>query len=385
MSCIQDRASTSDISVLKFGGSSFSTPDAYRRVARYLANRVADGEKLCVVVSAMSGTTGRLLELLDAICPQASFEDRDAVLGTGEILAAALVRAALAAERVEAISLNAFQLGWRAAGSFASGKLESIPGTRLKSALDKAQVVVMSGGQATDENDRLMMLGRNSSDLTAVAAAVALNCDSATIFSDIEGVCTADPYRFVNTRLIPELTYSAAKAYSRAGAKVLFSGCVELAEKYGVEIRCASLKEDGRVYHGTVVGCGGNGVQVCLPSEFVILDGSPALNSGMVSRENGANSTFYPVVGSETLVAARTDAAEKYQRAPGFREDMLPIICFAPDGAMHVHSASSRELLSVAQALHDSLVEQTPFTRRPERHEKFKGSHSDVFQSALSQ
>src|SRR5262249_24046615 len=156
------------------------------------------------------------------------------------ILAAGLVRAALAAEQVEAISLNAFQLGWRATGSFASGRLESMSGAKLEAALDKAKVVVVSGGQATDGNDRRMMLGRNSSDLTAVAAAVALGCNSATIFSDIEGVCTADPYLFLNTRLIPELTYSAAKAYSRAGAKVLFAGCVELAEKHDVEIRCAS-------------------------------------------------------------------------------------------------------------------------------------------------
>lgn len=181
-----------NIEVWKFGGSSFLTPEAYQRVSKVIAKRTHQGKKLCVVVSAMSGTTGRLAELLDAVAPQHTNEDRDAVLGTGEALAAALVRAALNKTGVTATSLNAFQLGWRATNRFANGELIHTPEDAIRVALTTHSVVVISGGQALHDQ-RLVMLGRNSSDLTAIAVAASLGLQKTTIFSDIEGVCSADP------------------------------------------------------------------------------------------------------------------------------------------------------------------------------------------------
>jgi hypothetical protein len=115
---------------------------------------------------------------------------------------------------------------------------------------------------------------------------------------------------------------------------------------------------------------------------MVILEGTPASNR--LAERNGANlASFYPVVGSETLCAMRTDASQSHKLLSGVRDDLSPVVCFAPDGAMHVHSVSSIKLVAAAQVLHDRLVQEARFSRRPEKQEKFKGSHSDVFQSRL--
>jgi uridylate kinase len=370
------------VAVLKFGGSSFASPAAYKMVAQYLAKRVASGQRLCVIVSAMSGTTGRLAELLGAIVADARPEDRDAVLGTGEILAAALVRAAVVAEGVEAVSLNAFQLGWCASDNFTCGKLINFPHTCISAALERAQVVVISGGQATNKDGRLVMLGRNSSDLSAIAVAAALSRQSVTIFSDVEGVFTADPYRLANTRLIPRLSYRQANAYSQCGAKVLYSACIELAEQHQIRIQCASLANDGRAYNGTEISNEGFGIQVCLPDNFVIYRPMADPNSGLKCGDIGNSGGPIPVVNLPGHFAARLDDSQRRLIAAEAvipSEDLSVIVSFSGDDTMRAYAVRKDEMLPRAQAIHDDLLFSTPFQQVSRRPSKQRGTHSGVF------
>lgn len=370
------------VSVLKFGGSSFATPAAHRAVASYLARRAAAGEKLCVIVSAMSGTTGRLSELLSAVCPDALPEDVDAVLGAGEILAAALVRAAVAAQGVSAVSLNAFQLGWHASDNFTSGQLTCFTDSRISAAFERVSVVVVAGGQATTTDDRLVMLGRNSSDLTAVAAAVALRCESVTIFSDVEGVFTTDPYRLANARLIPQLSYQLASAYSRFGAKVLHSGCIGLAQRHHVRIQCASLAADGNACYGTRISDDGDGVQVCMPEDLRIcrLATIPTDRAAAIDMEESPH--LIPVVNLRDHFAARLTDSYRRMIDGGVlidRDDSSAVVAFAADGRMHVYAVPVEQRVPQAQDIHDRLLIGCSFAETTRQPSKRRGTHTDVF------
>jgi aspartate kinase len=374
------------VSVLKFGGSSFASPEAYHVVARYLAARVASGERLCVVVSAMSGTTGRLSELLHAIAPSPQPEDVDAVLATGEVLASGLVRAALVMHGVSAVSLNAFQLGWRASDSFTAGKLTHFPNAAIFAALQRASVVVISGGQATTEDGRLVMLGRNSSDLTAIAVAEAMQCPSVTIFSDVEGVFTADPYRFTNTRLIPRLGFRQAKAYSQWGAKVLYIGCIELAERHRVRIQCASLSSDGHVHLGTEIAEEDSpGIQVCLPEKIVICRPGGDVRT-LIAAYHGRGPDAEPVrvENRQEHFAVRLDDDFRQLAAAGIAiaaEDLAPVFSFSMDGSVRAHAFRNDDRLSRAQELHDRLLVGTPFPEARRQLNKQRGIYSGVYGS----
>lgn len=371
------------VSVLKFGGSSFANPEAYHVVARHLAGRVARGEQLCVVVSAMSGTTGRLSELLHTLVPSPQPEDVDAVLATGEILASGLVRAVLATHGIAAVSLNAFQLGWRASDRFTAGKLTHFSDAAISAALQRASVVVISGGQATTEDGRLVMLGRNSSDLTAIAVAVAMQCPSVTIFSDVEGVFTADPYRFANTRLIPQLGFRQAKAYSRWGAKVLHSGCTELAELHRVRIQCASLASDGHVHIGTEITEEGCGIQVCLPDNVVISrSGSDVPNFITAYRNRNPGVELVPVDNLPDHFAVRLDDDFRQLSTAGIAiavEDVAPIFAFSMDGNLRAYAVRDTDRLTLAQEIHDRLLIDTSFPEARRQLNKQRGTHSDVY------
>lgn len=373
-------ANNSTVHVLKFGGSSFVSPEAYHVVARHLVERATRGERLCVVVSAMSGTTGRLSELLHSIAPSPESQDVDAVLGTGEILASALVRAALSAHRVGTTSLNGFQLGWRASGDFREGRLTDFPETVIADALRRVPIVVISGGQATTDDNRLIMLGRNSSDLTAVAVAVAMRCPTVTIYSDVEGVFTADPYELANTSLIPRLGYQQAQAYSQWGAKVLHSGCIELAQRHHVRIQCASLTSDGRTLLGTEIAEVGSGVQVCLPNNVVICRAlGNAFGRTAASR---LASELFAVTARPDHFAATPNSRYKELTAAGVVatvDELAPVASFPLEGALQIHAVPKAERLTRAQEIHDFLVKGMSFPKQHRQLLKQRGSHSGVY------
>jgi aspartate kinase len=243
-----------DLAVLKFGGSSFIELTDYQRVARYADGRAAADTRVLVVVSGMSGTTGRLLEAARAIDPALQPEVQDQILATAEMLSASFLRAALEARGRRATDLWAEHLGIVATGPATRAQIAEIDPTPIRDALRSCQVVVVAGGQAARPDGRITMLGRNSSDLTAVALAAMLGAATCEIFSDVPGVYSADPYLVPSAALMSRVSYAQCVAMAASGAKVLHTGAVLAARAAGLTITCRALSPDGQAATGTVIG-----------------------------------------------------------------------------------------------------------------------------------
>jgi aspartate kinase len=227
------------VQVLKFGGSSFIELADYGRVATYLAARLTG--PAVVVVSGMSGTTGHLLESARAIDPALAPEAQDHVLATAEMVSASFLRAALDAAGVPAVDLWAPQLGLRSDATATRAVITELDPGPVRAALAAGRVVVAAGGQAVSPAGRVTMLGRNSSDLTAVALAAALGAATCEIFSDVAGVYAADPYVVPAAGLLPRVSYAQCAAMAASGAKVLHPGAAAAAAAAGVTIACRNL------------------------------------------------------------------------------------------------------------------------------------------------
>ncbi|MFJ9848652.1 aspartate kinase [Streptomyces sp. NPDC101150] len=243
--------------VLKFGGSAFADLDGYHRVARYTVRRVTEEKRpLVVVVSAMSGTTGKLQQTLNALVDDPPAHAAAMLLTTGETVSVALLAAALDAEGVRACPLPAAGTGLLAEGPGDRARLISADPGAPAAALADCPVVVVPGGQAVDAAGRAVMLGRNSSDLSAVAVAAALGADTCELFSDVPGVCTADPYLVPEARTLSRISYEGLRRMSRNGAKVVHEGAVDWAERGGVRLLCRPFPWCEGPDGGTAVGTG---------------------------------------------------------------------------------------------------------------------------------
>ncbi|MGX9120677.1 amino acid kinase family protein [Mesorhizobium sp. BHbsci] len=257
--------------ILKFGGSSFLHPEDYGRVARHIAERqAAGGNKIVAVVSAMSGTTDNLKTVMLDVNNQASASNLDAALATGEMLSACLLEAAISRLGISVMSLDGYSLGIRTNSDFGRATIESADPKPILAALQEHDVVIATGGQAIDQSGRLTFLGRNSSDLTAIAIASMLGGRACEIYSDVPGVYTADPYLIPGAQLISEIAYGTIAQMSRHGAKVLHHRAVDYAAKHAVTIICKSLTSDAAVT-GTIVTGRGNPRSVTVARDAALL------------------------------------------------------------------------------------------------------------------
>jgi len=258
------------IKTLKFGGSTFLELDHYRHVAAHIAGRLgSEADKMAVVVSAMSGTTGNLKTAALKVNKQIPLCALDTALATGEILSACFMEAALSELGVKTASLFGYSLGIRTNSDFTRATVTEVEPSRLRAAIDSNDVVVVAGGQAIDERGRLTMLGRNSSDLSAVIVAAELGCEDCEIYSDVEGIYTADPYLVPGARLIPTISHSAVSRMSRRGAKVLHHRAVDYAQQHDVTIKCKSFRPEERL--GTVIAGHAGAFAVIVHPEAMIL------------------------------------------------------------------------------------------------------------------
>ncbi|WP_326770463.1 aspartate kinase (plasmid) [Streptomyces sp. NBC_01591] len=243
------------VAVLKFGGSSFAAPEAYTELARALRARIESSrQRLAVVVSAMPGETERLRERLHEVAPYPGDDRVAGLLTLADTVSAQLLAAALHRLGLSTTVLAGHETGFTTDETFMWARLERIDPEPLRRALASHEVVVVPGGQAADGRARPTWLGKNSSDLSAVAAAVALGAAQCEIHSDVEGIHSCDPNQVSGTRLLREVSYADATAMSRHGAKVLHHRAVRLAERHGIEIRCRHNKEP--FTPGTVIGPG---------------------------------------------------------------------------------------------------------------------------------
>jgi aspartate kinase len=225
-------------------------PECLRRVAGRVANDVREGRDIVVVVSAMGKTTDRLIGLAKEVHADPSDREYDQLLSTGEQITISLLAMALHHIGIEAVSMTGAQAGIQTDASHTKAKIKAIDPKRVRQNLDLGRVVIVAGFQGINPDMDVATLGRGGSDLTAVAMAAALNADRCQIFTDVDGVYTADPRVVADARKLDVVTFDEMLELASMGAKVLQSRSVEFAKKYGVELEVLTSFE---VKPGTLV------------------------------------------------------------------------------------------------------------------------------------
>ena len=231
--------------VQKFGGSSLADLDRLRHVARLCLERRRRDEELVVVVSAMGGETDLLTDRARALSGSPAPRELDALVTTGEQQAAALLVLAMEELGLEAVSLTGWQVGILTDAHHGDAQIRLIAPGRLREELSRGRVPVVTGFQGICRRGDVTSLGRGGSDTTAVALAAALEADGCEIYTDVDGICTADPRRVSDARLLPVIDTRDMLALSKAGSKVLHAKSVELALANNVPLRLLSSFEAG--------------------------------------------------------------------------------------------------------------------------------------------
>jgi aspartate kinase len=222
--------------VKKFGGTSVADKERIFNVARRCIEEYKRGNEVVVVLSAMGKQTDVLLAQAKDINPNASKRELDMLLTTGEQISVALMSMAIDSLGVPAVSLNAFQVAMHTTSVYSNARLKRIDTERIKNELANKKIVVITGFQGVNQVDDFTTLGRGGSDTTAVALAAALNADACEIYTDVDGVYTADPRIVPDARKIDEITYDEMLELASLGAGVLHNRSVEMAKKYGVQL-----------------------------------------------------------------------------------------------------------------------------------------------------
>ena len=238
--------------VQKYGGSSVADAERIKSVARRIAQAKAQGDQVVVVVSAMGDTTDELIELARQVSKQPSDRELDVLLSTGEIVSSTLLAMALKALGYEAISLSGAQAGIRTDSTYSRARIQRVDPERVVEELEKGNIVIVAGFQGiTDEMD-ITTLGRGGSDTTAVALAASLGAEVCQIYTNVEGVYTADPRLIPEAQQLPEIGYDEMLELATYGAKVVHPRAVELGELFNIPILVASSFTDspGTLIHG---------------------------------------------------------------------------------------------------------------------------------------
>jgi len=240
------------IVVQKYGGSSVGDAEKIKNVARRIAAAKDKGNEVVAVVSAMGDTTDELVELAYSVTDQPSEREFDVLLSTGEIVSSTLLAMALRAMGYEAISLSGAQAGIRTDAVYSRARIVGVDPERIVRELDKGRIVIVAGFQGITEEMDTTTLGRGGSDTTAVALAVSLGAEVCQIYTDVEGVYTADPRVVPEAKKLAEIGYEEMLELASYGAKVMHPRAVELGELFNMPILVASSFTDnpGTLIHG---------------------------------------------------------------------------------------------------------------------------------------
>ena len=226
--------------VQKFGGSSVANAERVANVAGIVTDSYKSGNKVVVVVSAQGDTTDDLIEKANEINPKGSKREMDMLLSAGEQISVALLAMAIEKIGCPVVSLLGWQAGFQTNSVYGSARIKNVDTIRLRKELDKQNIVIVAGFQGLNKYDDITTLGRGGSDTSAVALAAALGADKCQIFTDVEGVYTADPRKIKDAKKLNEISYDEMLELATLGAQVLNNRSVELAKKYGVVIEVLS-------------------------------------------------------------------------------------------------------------------------------------------------
>jgi len=235
--------------IKKFGGSSVANRDRIFNVAERIVEAYQAGNKVVVVLSAQGDTTDELLKKARELSDSPSKREMDMLLATGEQQSVALMAMAIHELGFPAVSLNAFQVNMTTTSAYSNARLKDIDSERINMELARNNIVLITGFQGINRYEDVTTLGRGGSDTTAVALAASLNADKCEIYTDVEGVYTADPRIVKDARKLDEITYDEMLELASLGAKVLHNRSVELAKKYKVElvVRSSLTRAEGTV------------------------------------------------------------------------------------------------------------------------------------------
>lgn len=231
--------------VQKYGGSSVANAERVKNVAKRIVDTYKAGNKVVVVLSAQGDTTDELIGKAYEVSDNPSKREMDMLLSTGEQVSVALMSMAIQALGVSSISLNAMQLGIETKSNYSNARISDIRTDRISQELENNNIVIATGFQGVNKFNDITTLGRGGSDTSAVAIAAAMNADLCQIFTDVDGVYTADPRRVKDARKLDEISYGEMLELATLGAKVLHNRSVELAEKYKINLMvCSSLNDN---------------------------------------------------------------------------------------------------------------------------------------------
>lgn len=235
--------------VQKFGGSSVADANRVRNVANRVVETANAGNKVVVVVSAQGDTTDDLIEKAMEINPNASKREMDMLLSSGEQISIALLAMAIQKIGHPVVSLTGWQAGFRSNATHSNARISRIDTERIETELDRGNIAVVAGFQGINKYDDITTLGRGGSDTSAVAIAAALHADKCEIYTDVDGVYTADPRIVKDAKKLSEITYDEMLELASLGANVLHNRSVEMAKKYNVplEVKSSFEKVDGTV------------------------------------------------------------------------------------------------------------------------------------------
>ena len=241
--------------VQKYGGSSVATAERIRRVAERIVETKKAGHDVVVVVSAMGDTTDELLDLAQQVCPAPPAREMDMLLTSGERISNALVAMAIHSLGAEARSFTGSQAGVITTGSHGKAKIIDVTPGRVRTALDEGSIVLVAGFQGVSQDSKdITTLGRGGSDTTAVALAAALNADVCEIYTDVDGVFTADPRIVKDAQRLEKVSFEEMLELAACGAKVLMLRCVEYARRYNVpvHVRSSYTTKPGTIVSGSM-------------------------------------------------------------------------------------------------------------------------------------
>ena len=226
--------------IQKFGGTSVADAGRLRNVAKIITDTYKAGNQVVAVLSAQGDTTDDLIEKAKEINPEGSNREMDMLLSTGEQISVALCAMAIEALGYPVVSLTGWQAGVLTDTAAKNARIKKIDTERLEAELDQKRIVIVTGFQGVDRNQNITTLGRGGSDTSAVALAAALEADLCQIYTDVDGVYTADPRHVKGARKLDEVTYNEMLELATLGAQVLHNRSVELAKKYNVKLEVLS-------------------------------------------------------------------------------------------------------------------------------------------------
>lgn len=286
--------------VQKYGGTSVGSVDRIKAVAERVARGRRAGDGMVVVVSAMAGETNRLFSLASELSDTPDPRETDALVATGEQVSAALLAIRLRAMGLPAISFLGDQLKIATDSNHGRARIKSIECGRVEKELGNGNVIVVAGYQGVDSNGDITTLGRGASDLTAVALAAALKADACEIYTDVDGVYTADPNICKNAKKLKRISYDEMLEMAALGAKVLQGRSVELARRYNVPIVVLSSFAEGE---GTWVGQEDRSMEDVLVSGVTLDQNQSKITiAGVADRPGLAAKIFGPIAEAGIVV-----------------------------------------------------------------------------------